>query len=158
MRTHLVAGLAVLSLALGVPRAAEPDKDLAPELIKILKDRVRYDEKARFKALETFVNLGPGAKSAAPELVAVVQDRVRYGLKFRMKALEGLAAIGPDAKPAVPALLEKDESVRLRAAKALGKLGADARAAVPALTEALRDADADVRRVAADSLAKINPK
>lgn len=52
-------------------------------------------------------------------------------------------------------LQDSDESVRLRAAKELGKLGAGARDAMPALQNALKDADEDVRRVAASSLKAI---
>jgi hypothetical protein len=48
-----------------------------------------------------------------------------------------------------------DESVRLRAAKRLGKIGSAASAALPALQDALKDADEDVRRIAADAMQRI---
>jgi HEAT repeat protein len=64
---------------------------------------------------------------------------------------EALAALVRDLK-------DDDASIRLRAAKALGMKGAAARDAVPALTEATKDKDEDVRRVAGDAIRRIQGK
>jgi HEAT repeat protein len=62
-------------------------------------------------------------------------------------------------KQAVAALVEamKDsDDVRQRAIRALGRIGPRAKAAVPALSQALKDKNAQVRKVAADALRKID--
>jgi hypothetical protein len=87
----------------------------------------------------------------------------------REPAAGGGAAAAADAKAPAPAgenpsepllrdLKNPDESVRLRAVKLAGRLGAGASVAVAnALAEAARsDPDADVRRVAGESLEKIH--
>jgi HEAT repeat protein len=67
------------------------------------------------------------------------------------------SAIGP---PAVPKLVEalKSPSVDARrlAVFALGKIGPEASSARPGVTLLLKDADAEVRMVAAESLRKIS--
>jgi HEAT repeat protein len=55
-------------------------------------------------------------------------------------------------------LKDHDESVRLHAAAALGLMGRKAHAAIPALTDALRDSDRFVRKMAASALEVIVPK
>src|SRR5262249_53218012 len=61
---------------------------------------------------------------------------------------------------AVPVLIEllrsRDRQVRLIAAEGLERVGAKADAAIPALTNALSDADADVRAQAGQALYRID--
>jgi len=62
---------------------------------------------------------------------------------------------GTPVQKLIQQLQDPDETTRLRAAKELGKLGAAAASAIPALQTATKDADEDVRRVAANSLRTI---
>jgi HEAT repeat protein len=75
----------------------------------------------------------------------------------RGQAAFALAAIGP---PAVANLIEASKSpsvdARRLAVFALGKIGPEAATARPALTLLLKDADAEVRMVAAESLSQIS--
>ena len=48
--------------------------------------------------------------------------------------------------------------MQYQAAEALGKMGREATTAVPALAVALKDEDADVRRLTADALGQIRQK
>jgi hypothetical protein len=94
--------------------------------------------------------------------------RTRFAILscFGVLTLVGLGATTrafgdePDQQATVNACIQDltnpDEAVRFKAAKTLGKLGAAAKAAIPALTKvAQEDADEDVRRVAKESLRKI---
>jgi HEAT repeat protein len=65
-------------------------------------------------------------------------------------------SLAPAAVPVLNKLVTaKDEILRVQAAGALGDLGPEARDAVPALKKLLDDPNEEVRRTAADSLAKI---
>jgi hypothetical protein len=64
---------------------------------------------------------------------------------------------GPEEEH-VGKLKSDDPRVRLHAAAQLGALGEQAKGAVPALTEALKDSDENVREVARDALARIEPE
>jgi HEAT repeat protein len=58
----------------------------------------------------------------------------------------------------IASLKQKDPVVRRKGADMLGSLGQFAARAVPDLTEALADADEEVRRAAADALNRIDPE
>jgi HEAT repeat protein len=93
---------------------------------------------------------GMEARSALVRLTRMLQDRDPLVRRWTVAAL---AEIGdPQAVGPVSALLRKDPDpgVRLEAAFRLGKFGGEA--ARPALTVALKDADEDVRRLAAAAL------
>jgi HEAT repeat protein len=99
---------------------------------------------------------GPEAREALPALVEALADQ---DSGVRGQAAFALAAIGP---PAVPKLIEAltcpSVDTRRLAVFALGKIGPEAAKARPALTLLLKDADAEVRLVAAESLGKISQK
>ena len=85
----------------------------------------------------------------------------RIGMNVRSLAAETLRELGEHANEAIPALTKylehQDGVVRKWAAITLGKLGEHANEAIPALTKcAFEDRDDDVRRSAADALAKLS--
>src|SRR5262245_31444065 len=99
MRLRLAAAGLVLCLVVAVPCRAQPNKDIVPDLLKILKDSFNNNEQARFRALSTLVEMGPAAKAAVPDLVKIAGDTFNYDDKFTLKAIEGLKKIGPRPSP-----------------------------------------------------------
>jgi HEAT repeat protein len=146
MRLRLAAAGLVLCLVVAAPCRAEPNKDIVPDLLKILKDSFNNNEQARFRALSTLAEMGPAAKSAVPDLVKIAGDTFNYDDKFRLKAIEGLQKIGPDAKSAVPDMwkivkngFNNKEEVRLKALVALGNMGIEGKEAGPELMKIFKD-------------------
>jgi HEAT repeat protein len=92
-----------------------------------------------------------------PDLVrALVEALKDTDPEARIGAGNALAAIGAPAVDALTAALaEPNHDGRAAAAYALGVMGADATPAIPALVKALKDAEADVRRQAAQGLSRI---
>ncbi|MCZ7645933.1 MAG: HEAT repeat domain-containing protein [Planctomycetota bacterium] len=129
------------------------DKDAIAELLERLKDEY---QPVRFEAVVAFGCILEGQKPPEGMLIAL-KDKSQH---VRSEALAALLKMSPD-KASLSALMEslKDENVtaRSRAARAIGRLGETARDAVPALTARLKDAEFEVRQVAADALNKIDP-
>lgn len=127
---------------------------LVPALVAKLKDP---DVAVRFKAVKDLAALGPAAKSALPALAEVA--RTDADEDVRRVAGSAREKIEPEAVRAeaavtglVAGLRSGDVGVRFKSARELGKLGAAAKPALPDLEAALKDADEDVRAVAARSL------
>jgi HEAT repeat protein len=112
------------------------------------------DPARRVRAAGALARLGPEAVATLAELLRDKNDHVRYAAAW------ALWEVGPPAKTAVPALVEllKDAEVKDAAAGALGGIGPEATPAAAALANLLKDKDEEVRRTAADALAKIEGK
>jgi HEAT repeat protein len=144
-------GAAAISAAIGCSR--DPGKDV-PQLIEDLR---QTDSAARYTAVKTLGDRGPGAKDAVPAMIAMLKDSdsaVRIGTAY------ALAKVGSAAAAAVPALTaaldDRHKDVRQAAAYSLPALGPDAATASPMLQKlAAQDADPSVRKEAAKSLVKI---
>jgi len=78
-------------------------------------------------------------------------------MRERDKYVVGLGALGPEAVPAFIADLKKPEvATRVKAAVELGQIGEDAKTSLEALSQALQDADAEVRIRSAEALVRID--
>jgi hypothetical protein len=98
-----------------------------------------------------------GLRAALPRLAAALADP---DPRLRRSAIDVLDLLGPAAAPAGKALAlaleDADRFVRWSAARALNHLGPQAvEEAAPRLTRLLADRDPDVRRAAAEALARI---
>ncbi len=152
------------------------------QLRNLLRDRFDH---ARLAAAEALGAIGPDAQAAVPELIVVLADpRVRETAnealakigaaaipslivklhserpEDRWQACRALTVMGPTAAHAFPEVLpllhDEDASVRCVAALALGSLhGDDEMGTRAALSNALSDADANVRVAAASSFTKL---
>jgi HEAT repeat protein len=112
------------------------------------------DASRRADAAEDLGRIGPPAKAALPALVRRLQDA---DPQVRIASAAAIASIDPkhpDVLPAALAEMKGAAEQRRMAADLLGDLGA---VAVPALAGALKDADANVRWAAAESLGRIGP-
>jgi HEAT repeat protein len=128
-----------------------------PALVRLLRSP---DASERLIAAKKIGTLGPPAQAATVALTEALTDT---DVDVRRMACQALLLVLPGARPpeAVISVLVKDlqdgdESVRVRAAKMLGRFGPAAVSAVSALQLLSRsDPDLDVRRVAAESLFRI---
>jgi HEAT repeat protein len=161
----LAAAFAAVLLLPAALHADDDNKKLAQDFLDIITERYKmYPDSIRTKALESLAKLGPDARPAVPGLMDIVKERFKsYDEGYRLRAMEAVSTIlgGDDTnvEAQLRYLQDKDEAVRLKAAKVLGRLGPQAKAAVPALSAAAqKDADEDVRRVAAAALEKIQGK
>jgi HEAT repeat protein len=134
-------------------------RSAVPALAEFLDNPRRKDPPMIDEAVvHALGHIGRPARAAIPAMVRV------SGRDFDLEravhtAIDSILAAGGDAadiQALIKALLDKDVGTRLRSAKALGSLGPAAKAAIPALTEALHDADADVRHQALQSLRRVN--
>lgn len=123
---------------------------LRAEIIGILRDSARYDEKTRgYMALALGRFRDPLAQTA---LIGALSDPAPDVVVYALWSLSGQGGQAPG--PAVIGLLSQDNpDVRKMAAYTLGIVGADALAR-PALTSALSDPSDDVRWNAALALAR----
>jgi HEAT repeat protein len=90
-----------------------------------------------------------------PALIMALQDSDQ---DVRAWSAQAIGDIGPEAATAVPALvnlLSKDSYSRISVFIALHDIGPVARGALPALKPYLSDPDADVRKMAARAVARI---
>jgi HEAT repeat protein len=92
-----------------------------------------------------------------PDLVQALTETLKdTDPDARVNAAIALAAIGAPAVDALTAALgDPNRDGRAAAAYSLGVMGADATPAVPTLVKSLKDAEADVRRQAAQALSRI---
>src|SRR5262249_21185703 len=125
-----------------------------PALLPLLHDPAAATRRA---AATVLGEIGSEAEVAVSALVAALKDA---DPAVRWAAAEALGRIGPDAEEAVPALLAAlaDPAVHAIAIDALGGVGASARGAVPRLLEDFHGSDANLRRLAAVALVRIDPK
>jgi HEAT repeat protein len=137
----------------------DPKPKSVAALTRQLRDK---DESVRLMAAKALGKHGESARSAVPALTEATRDS---DADVRRVAAESLGrvrqALGQgedDVTRLAQELKDKDEAVRLRAAKALGRMGPSAAAAASALSEATKDPDEDVRRVAKAALDKVQGK
>ncbi len=126
-------------------------------LIEQLKSR---DEGTRLRAAKTLGSLEGGAAKAMPALTKALADPDG---DVRRAAVAAVRRIQPTAKASkeliqayVADLADADDNVRLSAVRSLGKLGPAATEAGSAVQGLLSDPDKDVRKAAADTLAKLS--
>jgi HEAT repeat protein len=126
-----------------------PARNAVPALVACLRDR---HELVRRRAALALGELGPAARTAVPALLEALRDR---DLMVRRWAAFALGEIGSKAASAAGALVElmREPSAATRSISAVGltRIGAEA---VSTLIPALKDADAQVRRLAASILGK----
>jgi HEAT repeat protein len=148
---ELVSDAALALAAIG-PDAAKAVPSLAGLLSK-------EDPGCRYAAVLALGRIGPTAKSTVPAL----QKQISKEPLLAIASVWAIKRIDPTnralASAALPVLTKlvtaKDEILRVQAAGALGDLGPEARDAVPLLKKMLDDPHEDVRKTAADALAKI---
>jgi len=135
--------------------------DAVPALARFLDDSKDKDSELLDEAVvRTLGKIGRAARPAIPSLVRI--GRRNFDLEQEAGAAIDRILLTPESEAEdVPTLMknlrERDASVRLRAAKLLGNLGPAGKPAVSLLTEALKDTDPDVRRMALQALRKIDP-
>jgi hypothetical protein len=124
-------------------------------LIQLLRSR---EVGQRLRAAKSLGQIGPDARAAVPELAAVLADPdgdVRRAALAAIKGIQGSVATADAAGVFVLDLQSPEEDIRYQAVKNLGRLGRDARQAVQPLQPLLADPSPDVRRAAAEALARI---
>lgn len=129
--------------------------DDVPTLIALLRSR---EDGQRLRAAKSLAKLGPPARAAIPGLTEVLADLdgdVRRTALAALKAIQGTVAPADAVGVFVLDLQTADEDVRYQAVKNLGRLGRDGRSAVQPLQPLLADPSPDVRRAAAEALARI---
>jgi hypothetical protein len=132
-------------------------KSAVPELI------VMYEQKSLRECRESVANalgsIGPEAKAAVPAIVRGLSDMNEVDSNY---AAEALGLIHAEPELAVPALVKCLDRhyflLRQNAARALTRFGADAKPAVPTFVKLLGDSDQEVKQMAKDALAKIDPE
>jgi hypothetical protein len=133
---------------------------LGERALPILREVARRQGYPTVPTYDAFCRLG--AKSV-PHLIEMLEDdNDPQGQVF---AADVLCRIKPDTEVAVSSLAKALRSpaqstsglaLRQVAASALGEIGPPAKSALPALSILVHDADEDVRKAAADAIAKIN--
>jgi HEAT repeat protein len=124
-------------------------------LVAVLKDA---DAGARAAVADALGRIGPDAKGAAAELLPLVKDS---DTGVRKAAIFALGRIDPDDPGPVTTALctvmkgEKDRDIRLETITALGLLGDRSAEAAEAVALALPEKDAELRKAAVRSLAKL---
>jgi HEAT repeat protein len=133
-----------------------------PVLSGALKDKSRF---VRWSAARALGRIGPveGSRVGVDALIPLLTDP---DLDVRLATAVAFERLGPVAKDAVPALAQSimnthvtQRAAMMRAAsmRALVGIGTDSVSALPAIAEGLTDADARVRRIAAESLGRFGP-
>jgi HEAT repeat protein len=148
---QLVSDAALALAAIG-PDAAKA----VPALSGLL---AKPDAGCRYAAALALGRIGAASKSAVPALQKQIgkEPMISIASVWAIKRIDPAnRSLAPAAVPVLNKLVTaKDEILRVQAAGALGDLGPEARDAVPALKKLLDDPNEEVRRTAADSLAKI---
>jgi HEAT repeat protein len=127
----------------------------AKTAVPALASRVKDDNgDVRITVLAALERYGP---EAAPAVKEVSQALKSGDEQTRLWAVRVLVAVGPKGRketvgPLTEALSAKETTIRRAAARGLARLGAPDEATAPALRAALKDADAEVRRAAAEAL------
>jgi HEAT repeat protein len=132
--------------AIALGRFGKDGKDAIKPLIEALGDK---DENVRAAAALSLLSLKPSGKEA----VTLLMVRLREKGTTPVFAVQVLGTMGKEPVAPLMAALRETET-RSAAALALRAIGKDA---APELTEALKDNDARVRRVAAEVLGRIGP-
>jgi outer membrane protein assembly factor BamB len=144
-----LAGLCAVALVASVIRAQSAASQIETLIAELSSDA--YPR--RVAAADALARLGPQAKSAIEPLLGAMTDKESW-VDFAM--MDTLSAIGTTA---VPVLVEKfaqgDKTIRIRAGKALWGMGEKAKDAIPAIKKIAADPDADVGKLAAAIIAKI---
>jgi HEAT repeat protein len=127
-----------------------------PALVRALGDK---DEAVRKAAREALGKIGDPNRGDVADLSAALKEPSQ---EVRTFALQGLLSIELDAKTAATVyaavVKDPDRAMRLQAVRGLGKVGPKQRqVALPALLEALRDSDAEVRKVATEAMVALGP-
>ena len=133
-----------------------PPKAAIPAITEALKDQ---NAKVRYHAAMTLATMAIRDRTATTGLLEALKDE---NLDVRAWAAKGLGRSGQRTPQVAAALIrvlkhEKWCYVRGAAASALGKIGVVSEDVVPALSDALDDADPNVRSDAADALGEIGP-
>lgn len=137
--------------------AASDSQDIVA-LIKQLQSR---DSSIRLRAVKALGNLGPAARYAVTDLTSTLNDP---DPDVRRAAISALNAVQPDAPPSEQLvraialdLRAPDAGARLLALRSLMRFGRRAAIVVADVEPLLTDADPDVRKAAADLIARIAP-
>ena len=144
--------------AAGLRDIGPPAKAAVPALIRALQSG-RF--MLNWYAAAALGKIGPEAKAAVPSLTATLQWP---DLTLAAYAAEALYRINPDDTRPIDKLVHilrdsKDSTARATAAQMLGGIGGAAtRPAIPALTDALDDAKANVRLLAAKAILRTDKK
>ena len=127
----------------------------------LTKQLQSQDSSVRLRAVKALGNLGPAAKFAISDLVGSLNDK---DADVRRAAIAALGSIQPEAAPAEQILRsialdlkDPDATVRLLAVRSIARFGRRAAIVAEDLQPLLTDSDADVRKAAADTLARITP-
>jgi HEAT repeat protein len=155
----LFAGVIVL-LCAGIG-AGEAEQ----EIDSLMGSLASPDWEEQLHAAQSLKAMGSGAIDAVPALIGVLNDTTEgVGKELVNKTvIEVLGAIGADAASSVPVLCDLFElsidspGTRLAIVVALGRIGDSSERPVRAISVALKDADTNVRRQAAQALVKLGP-
>jgi HEAT repeats/HEAT repeat len=160
---------ALPDLARVAGRGTDVDLALKSTKAKLLADATAFDLQSLFRQLESrdgARRLGAaktlGRRGDAAALPALTKALADADADVRRACVEAIRKIAPNAKPSkeliqayVADLTDPDDAARLAAVRALGKLGAAAAEAGGAIQNLAADPDKDVRKAAADALAKL---
>lgn len=138
--------------------SAGDDRDIAG----LIDQLGSTDASLRLRAAKALGGYRAAAANALPFLNLALADADG---DVRRAAVAALRLIQPDGKPTkeliaalVLDLRDPDDAFRLQAVRALGRYGPAAAAAATAVEATLADPDKDVRKAAADALARIAPQ
>lgn len=163
------SALPALSRAAG--RSTDLDLALKGAKSRLLEDAATADVQALVRQLESKVDgkrlaaakeLGKLGSRAADALTPLTKSLADSDNDVRRASAAAIRLIAPTAKPSkeliqayVVDLADADDTVRLVAVRTLGKFGPAAVEATAAIQKILSDTDRDVRKAAADALAKL---
>jgi HEAT repeats len=133
------------------------DRDIAG----LVEQLSSADSSLRLRAAKALGAYRAGADTALPALIIALGDQdgdVRRAVIGAIRLIQ--PGVGP-SKELLQALTldlkDPDDAIRLQAVRALGKYGTAAASAAPALEALLADPEKDIRKAAADALARISP-